>query len=119
MALMVVCAVVGFMARHIPENFNDSHEVHLCVGGNDPVRLDSVRAGLFHGLLRLSTVGNHPVLSGVECWCDSRLSVRSYCEHYFLRTNWHDDIKTHTIQVMSSSSVGVFTNVKRSKVRHP
>jgi len=31
MALMVVCAVLGFMARHLPENFNDSQFIFVSV----------------------------------------------------------------------------------------
>ena len=31
MALMVVCAVLGFLARHLPENFNDSQFIFVSV----------------------------------------------------------------------------------------
>jgi hypothetical protein len=31
MALMVVCAVLGFKARHLPENFNDSQFIFISV----------------------------------------------------------------------------------------
>ena len=114
MSLMVVCAVLGFLARHLPENYNDSQFIFVSVSTTLFVWILFVPAYFtaYYAYLRSAIIG-FCLISNVSVTLVCQFARIAYAV-FFVPT---DNIK-FTATAMDLSVTGAASATLESSVRH-